>query len=120
MFRLCFLNLRTMKEKIKEIINKGARALKREDKAFILSCAEELQIPHKLKYKCADCFIDLCFQILNAIPEEEQEIKGVKLKKGVRILVNGRPINEATCDTADKCLEAIKRGTPKRYFDFEE
>ena len=109
-----------MKERIKEIINAGARALKKEDKAFILSCAEELQIPHKLKYKCADCFIDLCFQILNAIPEEEQEIKGVKLKKGVRILVNGRPINEATCDTAEKCWEAIKRGTPKRYFDFEE
>lgn len=112
-----------MKEEIKALINEGARKLNKKKKTYILECADSLGVKHERNLKCNDCYIDLCFYILNKLKEQdttkEKNFK-IKLKNGVRVLLNGTPINEVTCDTEEKCRYYLSHGLPKRYFDINE
>ena len=94
-----------------------------EDKALIVDTCKELGIEFRPSSRCKNCYRDAATQCAIALKKaagmEEVSAEGLRLKKGVDILVNGSRLNEATLtpEWLDWLLSSMPEWWIRQYFD---
>lgn len=119
-----------LKNKLREIVNKPATKLTKEDKAFLSDAAARAGVDATITNpRCGTCWHELAMKIFDAIAEQEEQ-SGEEtqkaepryvLKKGVDVLFGkvgrvGVRVNALTLtdELGDKLIAA---GFPKKYFE---
>lgn len=109
------------KERLRAIVEKGARKMTAEDRAFVRELAKtyNVNIPNN---RCRDCIVDAAFELLRLDQEED---KGAEAKKktdrrfvlwpGVDVYFGDVRVNAETL-TDELAERIIARGFEKKFF----
>lgn len=112
--------MENLKNELRKIAETPANRLTQADKNTIRDACKRLGVELKLRGRCAQCYADAaveCWRVLQAqTPASEADGRAYVLRKGVRVLFGGMPINEAMM-TDDVARDLIARGFSKSYFE---
>lgn len=112
-----------IKNRVREIVNKKARAIANEDKDFLLWLGNEFGVKRSGKSGCVKCWHDFAMQCWQKVAERESEseLKSAEtdrkyvLKAGVDLYFGNMRINNATI-TDELAEKIIARGFEKKWF----
>lgn len=106
---------------LRNVVNDGARGLTAERIKFVVDVCQDKGIEFIPNKRCKNCYIDKAAELYRMLlPEQATEGRKYVLKAGTDLLFNGKPVNESTADTDEKCEKLITAGLDKKYFIINE